>query len=123
MVLCSKKKEQRWLWSAWSPQLKKVLAYHLGKRTNHSCQTLLRYLTGLPIRLYCTDDWGAYQRYLPEEKHLINKRYTQTIERNNLNFRTQLRRLTRKTICFSVSKEVHDKVVGEFINRHYFQLF
>ncbi|PIE01677.1 MAG: transposase, partial [Thiothrix nivea] len=26
-----------------------------------------------------------------------------------------------KTICFSKSEEIHDKVIGEFINREFFQ--
>ncbi|SKA74532.1 IS1 transposase, partial [Thiothrix eikelboomii] len=72
------------------------------------------------FRLYCTDDWGAYERLLPEDQHLITKRYTQSIERQNLNLRTHLKRLARKTICFSRSVEVHDKVVGEYIARHSF---
>ncbi|PIE00011.1 MAG: transposase, partial [Thiothrix nivea] len=42
-------------------------------------------------------------------------------ERQNLNFRTRIKRLTRKTICFSKSEEIHDKVIEEFINREFFQ--
>ena len=72
------------------------------------------------MALYCTDGWEAYQRYLPEDKHLITKRYTQSIERQNLNFRTRIKRLARKTICFSKSIEIHDKVIGAFINRTFF---
>jgi len=59
---------------------------------------------------------------LPEDKHLITQTFTQNIERQNLNFRTRIKRLQRKTICFSKSVEMHDKVIGEFINREYFQL-
>ena len=66
---------------------------------------------------------GAYDRLLPEDKHLITKQFTQSIERQNLNFRTRIKRLQRKTICFSKSIEIHDKVIGEFINREFFQLF
>jgi len=32
----------------------------------------------------------------------------------------RLKRLTRKTICFSKSEEVHDIVIGLFINRYEF---
>lgn len=97
------KKNQRWLWYAWSPQLKQILAYHLGSRTHKSAQQLLSRLKDLPIAVYCTDNFSAYRRLLPSSKHLIGKRYTQRIERNNLNFRTHIKRLTRKTICFSTS--------------------
>ena len=65
---------------------------------------------------------STYDRLLPEDKHLITQTFTQNIERQNLNFRTRIKRLQRKTICFSKSVEMHDKVIGEFINREYFQL-
>ena len=115
------KKQQRWLWYAWSPQFKQVLAYHFGERTDDSCEQLLAHLSGLPIAIYCTDNWGSYEKLIPFEQHLIGKFYTQRIERNNLNLRTRIKRLTRRTICFSKSKILHDKVIGEFINREYFQ--
>ena len=114
------KKQPRWLWYAWLPHLKTVLAYALGARTDDTLKHLLALIEPWRIALYCTDGWEAYQRYLPEDKHLITKRYTQSIERQNLNFRTRIKRLARKTICFSKSVEVHDKVIGEFINQTFF---
>ena len=51
------------------------------------------------------------------------KQNTQGIERENLNFRTRIKRLARKTICFSRSEEIHDKVIGELIDREHFQRF
>ncbi|MEZ5448701.1 MAG: IS1 family transposase, partial [Thiolinea sp.] len=83
---------------------------------------LLDRVKGFNFRLFCTDDWGAYNRLLPEDKHLVTKKFTQSIERQNLNFRTRIKRLQRKTICFSKSVEMHDKIIGEFINREFFQL-
>ena len=115
-----KKSEQRWLWYAWSPHLQCVFAYTFGRRVDECLKQLLGLLERFTFRLYCTDDWGAYERLLPEDQHLITKRYTQSIERQNLNLRTHLKRLARKTICFSRSVEVHDKVVGEYIARHSF---
>ncbi|RLA69910.1 MAG: transposase, partial [Epsilonproteobacteria bacterium] len=41
---------------------------------------------------------------------------TQTIERKNLTLRTRVKRLTRKTICFSKSIKMHDIVIGLLIN-------
>ncbi|AHA69221.1 Transposase (plasmid) [Shigella dysenteriae 1617] len=45
---------------------------------------------------------------------------TQRIERNNLTLRTRIKRLARKTICFSRSVEIHEKVIGTFIEKHMF---
>ncbi|WP_375296219.1 IS1 family transposase [Shigella dysenteriae] len=51
---------------------------------------------------------------------LISKRYTQRIERHNLNLRQHLARLGRKSLSFSKSVELHDKVIGHYLNiKHY----
>ncbi|EDS7122299.1 IS1 family transposase, partial [Salmonella enterica] len=44
------------------------------------------------------------------------------IERENLNLRNRLKRLNRKTLGYSKSAEMHDKIIGTFIEReHYLQ--
>ncbi len=60
-----------------------------------------------------SDHWDSYAREVPKEKHL-------TDERNNLTLRTRIKRLARKTICFSRSIEVHEKVIGSFIENYIF---
>ncbi|WP_228408376.1 IS1 family transposase, partial [Photobacterium damselae] len=60
-----------------------------------------------------------YSSYLPRENHIIGKRYRQRIERTNLTLRSRLKRLVRKTIGFSKSEEMHDKVIGTFIEREF----
>ena len=117
------KSQQRWLWYAWSPHFKRVFAYALGPRADATLKTLLTRVEECNFRLFCTDHWGAYDRLLPEDKHLVSKKFTQSIERQNLNFRNRIKRLQRKTIGFSKSVELHDKVIGESINKEYFQLF
>ncbi len=47
----------------------------------------------------------------------MGKRHTQKIERKNLNLRTWIKRLTRKTICFSRSEKMHDIVIILLINK------
>jgi len=59
---------------------------------------------------YYTDDWGAYERHLDVEQHEIGKKNTQKIERKNLNFRTWVKILTRRTIYFSKREKMHDIV-------------
>ncbi|PQN43730.1 IS1 family transposase, partial [Shigella dysenteriae] len=51
---------------------------------------------------------------------LTGKIFTQRIERNNLTLRTRIKRLARKTICFLRSVEIHEKVIGTFIEKHMF---
>ncbi|NDZ05731.1 IS1 family transposase, partial [Escherichia coli] len=47
-------------------------------------------------------------------------RYPRRIERHNLNLRQHLARLGRKSLSFSKSVELHDKVIGHYLNiKHY----
>ncbi|EMV37610.1 putative transposase [Escherichia coli 5-366-08_S4_C2] len=55
-----------------------------------------------------------------KEKHLTGKLFTQRIERNNLTLRTRIKRLARKTICFSRSIELHEKVIRALIEKYMF---
>ncbi len=73
------------------------------------------------ITRYSTDSLGTYQRHLDAEQHCPGKRNTERIERKHLAFRTRIKRLARKTICFSRSVQMHDIVIGLFINRYEFR--
>jgi insertion element IS1 protein InsB len=73
-----------------------------------------------PINKYHTDDWGAYSKHIPPKKHRIGKDKTWKMERKNLNFRTHLKRLNRKTICFSKNEQIHDNVIGMYIEKKYY---
>jgi insertion element IS1 protein InsB len=70
------------------------------------------------IKRYDTDYWGAYTRHLDPDEHNPGKRNTQQIERKHVTLRTRIKRLTRKTICFSLSIQMHDIVIGLFVNRY-----
>jgi insertion element IS1 protein InsB len=111
------KSNQRWLWHAIDHKTNTVLAYVLGERKDVVFKELKLLLKPLNINRYYTDDWGAYERNLDADKHQVGKSNTQKIERKNLNFRTWIKRLTRKTICFSKLKKMHDIVIGLLINK------
>jgi insertion element IS1 protein InsB len=117
-----KKTEPRWLWHALDHGTGKVLAYVFGRRKDEVFLQLKALLTPFRITRYYTDYWGAYERNLPPEVHSPGKRNTQQIERKHLTLRTRLKRLVRKTICFSKSIQMHDVVIGLFINRYEFGL-
>ncbi len=117
-----KKKNPRWLWHAIDHYTGAVLAYAFGRREDEVFLALKSLLTPFGITRFHTDGWGAYKRHLAPEMHNPGKRNTQKIERKHLNLRTRIKRLARKTICFSKSQELHDIVVGLFINRYEFGL-
>lgn len=111
------KSDLRWLWHAVDHKTNTVLAYVFGKRKDIVFKELNALLAPFNISRYYTDDWGAYERHLDAEQHEIGKRNTQKIERKNLNFRTWIKRLTRRTICFSKLEKMHDIVIGLLINK------
>jgi len=117
-----KKKEPRWLWHALDRHTGQVLAYVFGRRKDEVFLRLKALLTPFGITRYYTDYWGAYERNLAPEVHSPSKHNTQQIERKHLTLRTRIKRLMRKTICFSKSLTMHDIVIGLFINRYEFGL-
>ena len=116
-----RKSNQRWTWYAIDKITGIILAWHNGGRTDADFRQLLKYLETIPIDFYYTDDWGAYKRNLPGNCHYIGKNQTWKIERKNLNFRIHIKRLSRKTICYSKSEEIHDNVIGMYIGHYYFK--
>ncbi|MGL5423477.1 IS1 family transposase [Serratia fonticola] len=104
-----------------SPQfVRPLLAYTIGSRTDTTCRELLALLTPFNIGMVTSNDWGSYNREVPKNKHLTGKIFTQRIERNNLTLRTRIKRLAHRTICFSRSVELHEKVIGAFIEKYMF---
>jgi insertion element IS1 protein InsB len=115
-----RKKAPRWLWHAIDHRSGKVLAYVFGRRQDEVFLKLQALLEPFGITKYYTDYWGAYTRHIEGEQHQPGKRNTQQIERKHLTLRTRIKRLTRKTICFSKSIQMHDIVIGLFVNRYEF---
>ena len=98
-----KKREPRWLWHAIDHRSGKVLAYVFGRRQDEVFLKLKALLDPFGTMRYYTDYWGAYTRHLDADEHQAGKRNTQKIERKHLTLRTRIKRLVRKTICFSKS--------------------
>jgi len=69
---------------------------------------------------FYTDGWGAYECYIDPAQHTMGKAHAQKIESRHINLRTRIKRLVRRTICFSKTPRMHDLVLGLFINRYAF---
>ena len=63
---------------------------------------------------------GSGERASNPEQHQVGKEHTQTIESKQVNLRTRIKRLVRRTLCFSKTERMHDLVIGLFINRYEF---
>jgi insertion element IS1 protein InsB len=115
------KDNPRWLGYALDRITGMGLAFVFGRRTDEVFKAVLGKLDHFNLHRYYSDDWQSYRKYLPSDKHVISQGEPQRIENKNLTLRTRIKRLTRKTICFSKSEELHDGVIGMFINKHCFQ--
>jgi insertion element IS1 protein InsB len=107
----------RWLWHALDHHTGRVLVYVVGPRKDTVFLKLKALLASFGITRYHTDKAGVYQRYLPPEQHTVGKLTMQKIERKHLTLRTRLKRLARKTLCFSRSHLINDLLIGLYMNR------
>jgi len=57
---------------------------------------------------FYTDDWDAFSKVLPPERHVIGKTHTIAIEQDNSNTRHHLGRFTRRTKVVSQKDEMLD---------------
>jgi insertion element IS1 protein InsB len=115
-----KKADPRWLWHAIDHHSGRVLAYVFGQRQDMVFLQLQALLQPFGITRFYTDGWGAYERHIDPEQHHVGKEHTQKIESKHINLRTRIKRLVRRTICFSKTTTMHDLVIGLFINRYEF---
>ncbi|EFF9864433.1 hypothetical protein F9V06_10070 [Escherichia coli] len=97
-----------------------LLRQMVDERTMATLGRLMSLLSPFDVVIWMTDGWPLYESRLKGKLHVISKRYTQRIERHNLNLRQHLARLGRKSLSFSKSVELHDKVIGHYLNiKHY----
>lgn len=83
---------------------------------------LKKLLEPFGVTQFYTDGLKTYERHIDPKIRKVSKYKMQKIERKHLTLRTRIKRLARKTICFSKLEEMHDIVIGLFINRYEFGL-
>ena len=83
----------------------------MGTRKDATFRKLQALLAPFGITRHHTDKAGVYRRYLPPKQHTVGKLTMQKIERKHLTLRTRLKRLARKTLCFSRSCVMHDLLI------------
>jgi insertion element IS1 protein InsB len=93
-----------------------------GRRTTKTFKKLMALVDDLNISLHYTDKLNIYKAFFSVDEHAVSKFKMQRIERLHLTYRTRIKRLNRKTICFSKCTEMHDLVIGIFINQYLFNV-
>lgn len=97
-----------------------ILAFVLGRREDRVFLKLKRLLKPFGITRFYTDKLKTYERHLSEKERIVSKYKMQRIERKHLTLRTRIKRLQRKTICFSKIVQMYDLVIGLYINKYEF---
>lgn len=105
-VLLNDKETECWLIYILNKLTNKIFAFTIGRRTKANIASLLNKLLATKPQHIHTDKLNIYRTLIPEEIHKTFPRCTNKIERYNLTLRTHLKRLSRKTICFSRSFEM-----------------
>ncbi len=95
------KKNKIWIACALEKESKKVVRFFIGKRTNKTLKKVISDLLVSRPKKINTDKLKNYQYLIPKEIHKNFSKGIQNIERMNLNLRTHLKRLNRKTIAYS----------------------
>ena len=114
------KSNQLWLWWAVDHETNTPLAYTFGTREHKYLDELLALLKPFPIGTVYADNNYAYKDRLSADILVTGKKNTQQIERDHLTLRTRIKRLARKSICFSKNRDIHIAVIGTFINIFFF---
>ena len=107
-----------WLWHAVNHDNGDVVAFVLGSREHDMLWELMCELATANIEIiavYSDNNFAYHDIINPNILH-TGKRNTQTIERKHLTYRTRLKRLARKTICYSKTVEMHIVMVSLLIN-------
>ena len=110
-----KKKAKRWIWIAYDPVHRLVVAYHIGGRGKKAARAFWNKIPDILKDCYFeTDDWEAYRSIIPAKQHKVGKDLTHFIEGFNTTIRARVSRLVRKSLSFSKSDLWHNLAIGWF---------
>lgn len=97
------KKKRIWITYALRKDTREIIDFTVGARSMEVMSKVTNtVLFASPKKVY-TDRYRNYKSLIPIELHITRKRCINYIERMNLNLRTHLKRLNRKTICYTKS--------------------
>lgn len=88
---------------SFDPKTKEVIDLVVGKRNKTNLTKIISTLLLADAKQIVTDNLSIYKALIPKDIHSTKNRGINLIERQNLNLRTHLKRLNRRTICYSKS--------------------
>lgn len=112
------KKRKYWIVYAIDRCTKEVVDFKVGKRTKTTLKKIVDTLLMAKAKKIYTDGLRSYKKLIPETIHKVGRYKINKIERNNLNVRTHLKRLSRRTIRFSKSISMLEATLGVYFWRN-----
>ena len=103
--------KQCWITYAINRKTKQVISFVVGARTNKNLSKVTNSILLLIPEKIDTDKLPSYKTLIPKKLHNNCRYQTNRIERFNLNLRTHIKRLNRRTICYSKSVKMLEAII------------
>lgn len=111
------KKNRIWIIYIINRKTGQIIEFFIGSRTKANIYKVLEGVISLNPSFIYTDRLNIYASLIAKKYHKFYNRCTNHIERLNLTLRTWLKRLSRKTICFSRSEEMLNHCFRLLVNK------
>lgn len=95
------KNKKCWITYSLRKDTREIINFVVGSRTKKRLGQIINTLLLSEAKMIYTDRLNIYGSLIPKEIHCTKQYKINHIERNNLTLRTHLKRLSRKTICYS----------------------
>ena len=95
------KNQRRWVVSAISRSTGRIIDIQVGHRNKKLLSLVVDKVLKLSPKAIYTDKLNSYRSLIPQGIHQVKQRGINKIERFHLSLRTHVKRLNRRTICFS----------------------
>jgi len=100
------KSKRIWIVYAFEIETKNIVSFNVGARTNLTLKKVVDKVLNANPQAVFTDGLKNYKSLITQCIHKTVRFGTNNIERANLTLRTNLKRLNRKSICFSKSENM-----------------
>ncbi|MFD1631048.1 IS1 family transposase [Pseudopedobacter beijingensis] len=104
-----------WVVCAYERESRRIVCFATGRRTNKTLEVVLKSLRLAKASRICTDRLKNYGYLIKDTLHDTSRFATNHLERMHLNLRTHLKRLARRSICYSRSLALLNAVLKIYL--------
>jgi len=112
------KEKKLWIWKAYCRETGQLIGFTFGDRDTSTLMDLISKLAGYKVKIFYTDDFGPYQKLIPEHMLMQSKAETVAIERNNGRQRHWLAAFRRRSIVVTKSLKILESTLALFAYYH-----